>query len=88
MNLKTEVAELKEKLVDKEAKDLQAEFNEIFSEDISAAEKKLIEVTNALEAEGGVLLKEAMLNRYKLYEVLLDNSTEDIVKYFQNQGEE
>ena len=60
------------------AKSMQEEFDAYFFEDLDAAYSKLQDVTDKLPADilDTVLLQN---NRLYLYEILMDNSVEDIV---------
>ena len=67
--------------VDNEAKNLIEEFQDIFGEDWEAATIKMIEIDEFI-GEDQVLKDLMILNRIDLYEVLLDNTVEEIVEYF------
>lgn len=69
---------IKEKAIELTAEELQKEFEGIFKDDLESAYLKIQAVT---EAMGEDLLNTTLLqdNRLYLYEILMDNTVEEIV---------
>lgn len=80
--------ELKKDAIVKTAVDLKAEFDNLFKDNLEEAEKALFAFIDAI---GDDKLLQAILyntGRFELYELLLDNTTEEIVEYFRNKVKE
>ncbi len=76
--LKIAVQDLKDGAVNKEAESLESEFNDIFKDTLTDALAKFVNLTDAMEPEQ---FGYYIANRHDIYELLLDNTTDDILKY-------
>ena len=77
------IYKLKQKAVDDEAFNLYEEFKEIFGADLNLAQEKIERITDGMTEEE---IRQTILNRYALYEVLLDNSVEEIRRWLNEQN--
>lgn len=80
---KKDIKKLKKSAVEQEARNLIKECQDIFGDEYEQAMVKLIQLD---KATADTRLQTVMiLHRQDLYEILLDNSVEEIIEYFEEK---